>query len=332
MKKIINKPENVVADMLTGMSAAHPEYLKKLDNFNVVVRKDTEASQKVALVSGGGSGHEPAHGGFVGKGMLDAAVAGDVFTSPTPDQIYEAIKAVADEAGVLLVIKNYTGDVMNFEIAQEMAEAEDVKVDSVVVNDDVAVENSTYTTGRRGIAGTIFVHKIAGAKAEAKGSLSEVKAVAEKVIANTSSMGIALSPCIVPAAGKANFTLGEDEMEVGMGIHGEPGTHRTKIKSADEIAEQLLSKILGDKPLQSHDEVAVMINGLGATPLMELYVVNKKVNATLKEKGVKVYKTFIGNYMTSLEMAGCSVSILKLDEELKSLLDAKADTPAFKVL
>ncbi len=332
MKKIINKPENVVTDMLAGMVTAHPEQLKKLENFNVVVRKDAPVSGKVALVSGGGSGHEPSHGGFVGKGMLDAAVAGDVFTSPTPDQVYEAIKAVASDAGILLVIKNYTGDIMNFEMAQELAHGEGIKVDSVVVNDDVAVENSTYTTGRRGIAGTVFVHKIAGAKAEAKGSLSEVKAVAEKVIANTASMGIALTPCIVPAAGKANFTLGEDEMEVGMGIHGEPGTHRTKIKSADEITEQLLAKILGDKPLQPHDEIAVMINGLGATPLMELYVVNKKANEILQEKGVKVHKTFVGNYMTSLEMAGCSVSILKLDEELKSLLDATADTPAFKVL
>ncbi|MEW6623767.1 MAG: dihydroxyacetone kinase subunit DhaK [Bacillota bacterium] len=332
MKKVINKPESVVSEMLAGMVAAHPEYFKKLENFNVIVRKDAPVLGKVALVSGGGSGHEPSHGGFVGKGMLDAAVAGEVFTSPTPDQVFEAIKAVASDAGVLLIIKNYTGDVMNFEMAQELAQADGIKVDSIVVNDDVAVENSTYTVGRRGIAGTVFVHKIAGAKAEAKGSLSEIKAVAEKVIANTASMGIALTPCIVPAAGKANFTLGEDEMEIGMGIHGEPGTHRDKIKSADEITEHLLTKILGDKPLQPNEEVAVMINGLGATPLMELYVVNSKVNEILQEKGIKVYKTFVGNYMTSLEMAGCSVSILKLDEELKSLLIATADTPAFKAL
>ncbi|NFG27107.1 dihydroxyacetone kinase subunit DhaK [Clostridium botulinum] len=331
MKKLINNPDNVLSDMLEGIVAAHPEYLKKLDNANVLVRSE-KTENKVAIVSGGGSGHEPAHGGYVGFGMLDGAVCGEVFTSPTPDQVYEAIKATDNGSGVLLVIKNYTGDVMNFEMAKEMAEMEGIKVEQVVVNDDVAVENSLYTAGRRGIAGTVFVHKIAGAKAENGGTLEEVKDVAEKVIENVRSMGMSLSSCIVPAAGKANFTLGEDEVEIGMGIHGEPGTHREKISTADEVAEHLLSKILDDIEIVNGDEVAVMINGLGSTPYMELYIVNKKINQLLKDKGISIHKTFVGEFMTSLEMAGCSVSVLKLDSELKELLDAKANTPGFKVI
>ena len=331
MKKLINDPSNVLEDMLQGIVYAHEDYLEKLDGFDVLVRKNSKDEGKVALVSGGGSGHEPAHGGYVGYGMLDAAVCGAVFTSPTPDQVYEAIKAVDNGSGTLLIIKNYTGDVMNFDMAKEMAEMEGINVDYVVVNDDVAVEDSLYTAGRRGIAGTIFVHKIAGAKAEKGASLKEVKNVAEKVIKNVRSMGMALTSCIVPAAGKANFTLGEDEIEIGMGIHGEPGTHREKISSADNIAEQLVNKILSDMPIEKNSEVAVMVNGLSGTPLMELYIINKKVREMLNEKGIKVYKTLVGEYMTSLEMAGCSVSILKLDEELKELLDSKADTPAFKV-
>ncbi|NFI93259.1 dihydroxyacetone kinase subunit DhaK [Clostridium botulinum] len=331
MKKLINNPDNVLSDMLEGIVTAHPEYLKKLDNTNVLVRSE-KAENKVAIVSGGGSGHEPAHGGYVGFGMLDGAVCGEVFTSPTPDQVYEAIKATDNGKGVLLVIKNYTGDVMNFEMAKEMAEMEGIKVEQVVVNDDVAVENSLYTAGRRGIAGTVFVHKLSGAKAEAGGNLEEVKGVAEKVIENVRSMGMSLSSCIVPAAGKANFTLGEDEIEIGMGIHGEPGTHREKISTADQVAEHLLSKILDDIEISSGDEVAVMINGLGSTPYMELYIVNKKINQLLKDKGISIHKTFVGEFMTSLEMAGCSVSVLKLDSELKELLDAKANTPGFKVV
>lgn len=328
MKKIINSPENVVDEMLKGVVAAHPKYVRRLEGTNVLVRAGAP-NPKVALVSGGGSGHEPTHGGYVGIGMLDGAVAGAVFTSPTPDQVYEAIKAVDGGKGVLLVIKNYTGDIMNFEMAAEMAEAEGIKVDQVVVNDDVAVENSTWTSGRRGIAGTIFIHKIAGAKAEAGAGLEEVKQTAEKVIANVRSMGMALSPCIVPAAGKASFTLEENEVEIGMGIHGEPGTHREEIRTADEIADHLLGKILEDMPLDEGAEVAVMINGLGGTPLMELYVVNRRVAEVLDTKGIKVVNTYVGNYMTSLEMAGFSITVLKLDEELKLLLDAPADTPAF---
>lgn len=329
MKKVINDPEQVVEEMLQGMIAAHPQYVRRVQGFNVLVRANAPVAGKVALVSGGGSGHEPSHGGFVGRGMLDGAVAGAVFTSPTPDQVYEAVKAVDGGKGVLLVIKNYTGDVMNFEMAAELAAADGVQVDKVIVNDDVAVENSTWTVGRRGIAGTVFVHKIAGAKAETGAELAEVKRVAEKVIANVRSMGMALAPCTVPAAGKPSFTLAENEIEIGMGIHGEPGTHRETIRSADEIATHLAEKIFADNPLQAGDAVALMINGLGATPLMELYIVAHKVTALLAAKQVKLVKTFVGNYMTSLEMAGFSISVLKLDEELQKLLLAPADTPAF---
>jgi len=328
MKKFINGVEQVEDQMIRGMVKAYPQYLRKLDCGNIVVRSRKKEG-KVALISGGGSGHEPAHGGYVGEGMLDAAVAGAVFTSPTPDQVLEGIKAIDAGAGVLMVIKNYTGDVMNFEIAAEMAEAEDIKVKQVVVNDDVAVKDSLYTVGRRGVAGTVFVHKIAGAMAETGADLDAVQAVAQKVVDNVRTMGAAIRPCTVPAAGKPGFELGEDEMEVGIGIHGEPGTHREPIKPASEIVDLLLAQILGDLDYTG-SEVAVMINGSGATPLMELFILNDRVSDVLAEKGVKVYKTFVGEYMTSIEMAGFSISLLKLDDQLKDLLDAKADTPAFK--
>ena len=328
MKKMINNPENIVDEMLNGMVAAHPQYVKRVDGCEVLVRANGSQG-KVVLISGGGSGHEPAHGGYVGKGMLDGAVAGAMFTSPTPDQVYEAIKAADAGKGVLLIIKNYTGDVMNFEMAAEMAADEGITVESVIVNDDVAVENSTYTTGRRGIAGTVFVHKCAGACAEAGKSLEEVKAVAEKVIANVRSMGMALAPCTVPAVGKPSFELAEDEVEIGMGIHGEPGTHREKIRTVEETTEHLLEKILAEGIYNAGDEVAVMINGLGGTPLQELYLANLKVAEILSDKNIKVAKTMVGNYMTSIDMAGYSVSLLKLDEELKNYLNAPADTPAF---
>ncbi|MCI5951829.1 MAG: dihydroxyacetone kinase subunit DhaK [Anaerostipes sp.] len=328
MKKIINAVDQVENQMIEGMVKAYPQYLKKLDCGNVVVRSSRKEG-KVALISGGGSGHEPAHGGYVGEGMLDAAVAGAVFTSPTPDQIYEGIKAIATDAGVLMVIKNYTGDVMNFEMAREMAEMEGIKIEQVITNDDVAVDGSLYTVGRRGVAGTVFVHKIAGALAETGASLEEVKAVAEKVIDNVRTMGMAIRPCTVPAAGVPGFELSDDEMEVGIGIHGEPGTHREPLKSADEITDMLLDKILADIDYAG-SEVAVMINGSGATPLMELFIINNRVADVLAEKGIQVYKTMVGEYMTSLEMEGFSISLLKLDDQLKELLDAKADTPALK--
>lgn len=328
MKKIINKSEDVVNEMLEGLVKSGKEYIKRLEGYNVIVR--AEKDDKVALVSGGGSGHEPSHAGYVGYGMLDAAVAGEVFTSPTPDQILEAIKAVDSKKGVLLIIKNYSGDIMNFDMAAEMAEMEGIEVQKVVVNDDVAVENSTYTTGRRGVAGTVFVHKIAGAAAESGMEISKVKEIANRVIANVRTMGMSLGPCTVPALGKPSFSLEENEIEMGLGIHGEPGTHKEELRSADELSEYMVGKILEDIQISKDEEVAVMINGLGATPLMELYIVNRKVNELLASKGIIIDKTYVGNYMTSIEMPGFSITILKLDNELKSLLKSKANTLAFK--
>lgn len=331
MKKIINEPDQVLQEMVKGIVGTRPNHLKQLPNTTVIIRKDAPVMKKVGLVSGGGSGHEPAHAGYIGEGMLDAAVVGEVFTSPTPDQILEAIKAVDGGAGVFLIIKNYTGDVLNFEMAAEFAEAEGIVVEKVIVNDDVAVEDSSFTTGRRGIAGTIFVHKITGAKAEQGGTLDEVKAVAEKVVKSVRSMGMATSPCSLPATGEPSFTLEEDEMEVGIGIHGEPGIERKRISSADEIASELTQNILEDIELKENDEVAVMINGLGSTPEMELYILSNKVQEVLLNKGIRIHRVFVGEYMTALEMGGFSVTVLKLDEELKSLLDYQSEAPNFKV-
>ena len=328
MKKLINSVETVEDAMIQGLVKAYPQYLKKIDGHNVVVRAKKKEG-KVALISGGGSGHEPAHAGYVGEGMLDAAVAGAVYTSPASDAILEGIKAIATDAGVLMVIKNYTGDVMNFEMAAEMAEMEGINVKQVVVNDDVAVKDSLYTVGRRGVAGTVLVHKIAGALAETGASLDEVQAVAQKVIDNVRTMGAATLPSTIPASGKPGFELAEDEMEVGIGIHGEPGTHREKMMTANDITDHLLEKILADIDY-SGSEVAVMINGSGSTPLMELYIINNRVADVLAEKGIKVVQTFVGEYMTSIDMAGFSISVLKLDDQLKGLLAAKADTPAMK--
>ncbi|MDR2023455.1 MAG: dihydroxyacetone kinase subunit DhaK [Hungatella sp.] len=327
MKKIINKPMDVVAEALRGMELAHPE-LRYTPGYEVVSRR--KKADKVAVISGGGAGHEPAHAGYVGKGMLDAAVSGNVFSSPSPDRIGEAINQMDSGKGVLLIIKNYSGDIMNFGLASDLAEAEDIEVESVVVKDDVAVPDSTYSTGRRGIAGTVFVHKIAGARAELGGSLQEVKAAAEKAISNIRSMGMAMSPCTLPAVGKPGFILKEDEIEIGMGIHGEPGVERTRIKTAKETAEILLEKILEDYDYTGR-EVAVLVNGLGGTPLMELYILNMEIQKLLEEKKISAYKTFVGNYMTALDMTGCSLTLMKLDDELKELLDAPCDTPALKI-
>ncbi len=327
MKKIINAVDQVENQMIEGMVKAFPQYVTKLDCGNVVVRSDKKAD-KVALISGGGSGHEPAHGGFVGKGMLDGAVAGAVFTSPTPDQIYEAIKATDAGKGVLMVVKNYQGDVLNFEMAAEMASDMDgIEVKEVVVNDDVALAE---VSERRGVAGTVFVHKIAGALAEKGASLDEVQAVAQKVIDNVRTMGMATEPCTVPAAGEPGFELKDDEMEIGIGIHGEAGVERKPLETADKIVDTLLDHILADIDY-SGSEVAVMINGCGATPLMELFIVNNHVADVLAEKGIKVYKTMVGEYMTSIEMAGFSISLLRLDDQMKELLDEEADTPALTV-
>ncbi len=325
VKKFINAVEHVEQQMVDGFVKAYPNLIKSTGN-GIVVRAEKKSRAAVALVSGGGSGHEPAHIGYVGEGMLDAAVGGPVFTSPAADVVHEAIMEVATDAGVLLITKNYTGDVMNFEMAADMARDEGVEVEQVVVNDDVAVDGSTFTVGRRGVAGTVFVHKIAGALAERGASLAEVKAIAEKVISRTGTMGAAIEPCCVPAAGKPGFELAEDEMEIGIGIHGEPGVRRETMKSADEIVDELLDNILLDlhqkELFASAAEVAVMVNGAGGTPPMELAIVNNHVADVLADRGISVYRTYLGNYMTSLEMHGFSITVLVLDDELKALLDA----------
>ena len=327
MKKIINNPEKVVSEMLFGMEIAEPS-LRYLTGSEVIARRNVDKN-KVAVISGGGSGHEPAMAGYVGTGMLDAAVSGNVFASPSPDRIIWAIHEVGGDKGVLMVIMNYSGDIMNFGMAAELAEMEGYKVLSVVTKDDVAVPDSTYSTGRRGIAGTVFVHKIAGGAAEAGKSLEEVRDIAQKVIDNTRSMGMAMTPCVLPGVGKAGFVLADDEIEIGMGIHGEPGVERTNVKSAKELAEILCKRILDDMDY-SGSEAAVIVNGLGGTPLMELYILTAEIDAYLKANGVAPYKYIVGNMMTSLEMAGCSVSLLKLDDELKMYLNAEADAPAWK--
>ncbi|HBL40435.1 MAG TPA: dihydroxyacetone kinase subunit DhaK [Ruminococcaceae bacterium] len=330
MKKIINDVSVVEEEMISGLVKANPDVLSKIEDELIVIRKNPK-KDKVAIVTGGGSGHEPAHAGYVGYGMLDAAVAGAVYTSPSVDAIATGIRAVDSGKGTLLIIKNYTGDIINFEMAAEEVEEDDnIMTRKVIVTDDVAVENSTWTAGRRGVAGTVFVHKIAGAKAESGADLDEVAATAQRVVDNVRTMGMAINPSTIPAAGIPGFTLGEDEMEVGIGIHGEPGVRKQKLTSANEIADILLEKILADLDY-NHSEVAVMVNGCGGTPLMELYIVYNHLADVLKEKGIRIYKSFVGNYMTSLEMEGFSISLLKLDDEMKQLLDEKAETPAFKM-
>jgi phosphoenolpyruvate---glycerone phosphotransferase subunit DhaK len=332
MNKFINKPEDVVNEMLLGITAAHPKIVRLIPGTGCLIRPESPVKGKVGLVTGGGSGHEPAHAGYVGKGMLDAAVAGNVFSSPPADQMYEAIKAVDGGAGVLCIIKNYTGDIVNFGVARELAEMDEIQTDQVIVNDDVAVQDSLYTTGRRGVAGTVFVHKIAGAKADSGATLAEVKAAAEKAIKNTRTMGAALTPCIIPSVGKPNFTLEEDEMEVGIGIHGEPGVERKPIMTADQTTNVLLQKILDDLPFQNGDRVAVMINSMGATPSMELYIVYQCVHQMLEQNNISPHAVFVGEFMTSLEMTGLSITLMRLDDELKELLDAPAQTFAWKTI
>lgn len=326
MKKIINSPEQVVPDFLRGFAAAHPE-LSYDPESQIIARKMRR--EKVALISGGGSGHEPAHAGYVGSGMLDAAVAGNVFASPSADQILRAITAANTGQGVLLIVKNYSGDVMNFEMAGELAALDGVAVERIVVADDVSVQETARGTGRRGIAGTVFVHKIAGAAAEAGGTLAEVKRAAEKAASNVRSMGMAMSACTIPAVGKPGFALGENEIELGMGIHGEPGILRTDVMRADQLAQELCGRIIADLGGEC-EEAAVLVNGLGATPLMELYILYGAVEQALTARGVRIYRAYVGNYMTALEMAGASVSILRLDAELRALLDAPANTPALR--
>lgn len=329
MKKIINKPEDVVMEMCNGIALAHPE-LEFVRKYKIIKKKDIDKN-KVSLISGGGSGHEPAHAGFIGKGMLDAAICGDVFASPSQIQVYQGIKATASEKGTLLIIKNYSGDMMNFKNAAHLASEDGIKVDYVKVEDDIAVEDSLYTVGRRGVAGTVFVHKIAGAAAQQGMSLEEVKQLAQKAADNVRSLGFGFTSCTVPAKGTPTFDIAEDEMEFGVGIHGEPGIKREKIATADELASRIVEAISNDMKLKENDEIALLINGFGATPLQELYLFNNSVTGQLANKNIKINRTFVGNYMTSIDMAGASVSILKLDEELKSLLSQESDTPAFRV-
>ncbi|CAN5912368.1 dihydroxyacetone kinase subunit DhaK [soil metagenome] len=331
MKKLINAPEKVVEEMLKGMELAHGSLLRVIPEVSVVVRADAPVQDKVALVSGGGSGHEPTHGGYVGPGMLDAACAGSVFTSPTPDQMLEATKAVDGGAGVFYVVKNYTGDVLNFEMAGELAEAEGIQTDYVVINDDVSVEDSEHTSGRRGVAGTVFVHKICGAAADDGKDLAGIKDLAERVNGNMRSMGMALTSCIPPESGEPIFDIGDGEMELGIGIHGERGSERKEIEPANQIVGDMLERILGDAVDYSGSEVAVMVNGMGGTPLMELYVAYASVRDVLENEGIGVYRTpYVGDYMTSLEMAGFSITLLKLDDEMKACLEAPCNVVAGK--
>jgi len=329
MKKLINTPDAVVDEALAGMVAAHGDLLRVIEP-NVVVRVDAPRKGKVGIISGGGSGHEPMHGGFVGLGMLDAACPGAVFTSPVPDQMLAATKAVDGGAGVLHIVKNYTGDVMNFELAAELAQADGIEVSAVVIADDVAVKDSLYTAGRRGVGGTVLAEKIVGAAAEAGQDLAAVTALCQRVQDNVRSMGMALTSCTVPAAGKPTFDIGDDEMEIGVGIHGEPGRERRPIASADEITEALTTPILDDLPFSSGDHVLAFVNGMGGTPLIELYIVYNKVAAMCRDRGLTIDRNLVGSYITSLEMAGCSITLLKLDDEMTRLWDAPVHTPALR--
>lgn len=324
MKKIINDKDKIISQMLNGLQKANEDKVKINEELKIVYRKDLPIKGKVGLISGGGSGHEPAHAGYVGDGMLDCAICGEIFTSPTPDQVLEAIKLADSGQGVFMVIKNYTGDVMNFEMAKDMAEMEGINVDYIIVNDDVAVEDSTYTTGRRGIAGTIFVHKVLGAMARSGKSLEEMKAMAEKIVKNIKSMGMATKACINPISGKESFDLSEEDMEIGVGIHGEPGVKQEKIKTADEISKELLDHILDDFENLDGDFV-LMVNGMGQTTEMELFIVNNFASDYLKERNINIKKTFLGNYMTSMDMAGFSLTLFKVDDEILKLLEEDVD-------
>ena len=324
MKKFVNDPKQFVPEMLKGIALANPETIKYVPEYNLIMRADAPSNDKVSIVQGSGSGHEPAHVMVVGPGMLDAACPGDVFAAPPSDYVYQTAKLVASDKGVLLLVNNYTGDRMAFEMAQELADADGIKVDTLFINDDVAVQDSTWTVGRRGVAGNFFVIKAVGAKSEQGASLEEVKAVGEKVNSVTRTMGIALTACTPPAKGSPLFELGEDEIEVGVGIHGEPGRRRAKMVSANEIVDELLGAVVPDLPYASGDRVALMINGLGGTPISELYLLYGIAAEKLAAKGITVAKSYVGEYCTSLEMAGASLTLVKLDDEIEALLEAPA--------
>jgi dihydroxyacetone kinase-like protein len=330
MKKLINDPEGAVSDALHGMLAAHGDRLRVTFSPYTIVRADAPVSGKVGLLSGGGSGHEPMHGGFVGPGMLDAACPGVVFTSPTPDQMYEATKAIDGGAGVVHIVKNYTGDVLNFEMAADLAKGDGIEVETVLTNDDVAVEDSLYTAGRRGVGVTVLVEKIAGAAAQDGRDLQAVAEIGRRVNANGRSMGLALAPCTTPASGEPSFELGDDEVEIGIGIHGEPGRFREKLGPVSQLAGRLLTPIIDDLPFESGDHVLAFVNGMGGTPLLELYILYNEVAKIAGERGLRIDRNLIGNYITSLEMQGASITLLKLDEELLRYWDAPVNTPGLR--
>ncbi|MFB2968184.1 dihydroxyacetone kinase subunit DhaK [Aerosakkonema sp. BLCC-F183] len=354
MKKLINNPNDVVRESLEGMALAHPDLIKVHFDPHFIYRADAPIHNKVAIISGGGSGHEPMHGGFVGFGMLDAACPGEVFTSPTPDQMLEAAKMINGGAGVLNIVKNYSGDIMNFEMAAELAHSENIQVANILIDDDVAVKDSLYTQGRRGVGTTVLAEKICGAAAQAGYNLKQLANLCRQVNINGRSMGMALTSCTVPAKGSPTFELGDDEMEVGIGIHGEPGRQRMSLKSADEITEMLAISIiedaaytrtvrewdadtgewveveLTDPPFQSGDSVLAFVNGMGGTPLSELYIVYRKLAQICEKKGLKIVRNSINSYITSLEMQGCSITLLKMDDEIIKLWDAPVKTPAFR--
>ena len=330
MKKLINSPENVVREELEGMELAHGDRLKVSYEPFFIARKDAPVKSKVAVISGGGSGHEPMHGGYVGEGMLDAACPGHIFTSPTPDQMFEAGKAVNGGLGVLQIVKNYTGDVMNFDLAAELLREEKIKVESVLTDDDVAVENSLYTAGRRGVGLTVLMEKLLGAAAEEGLGLAALKELGDEIRASGRSMGMALTPCTVPHAGKPSFELGKNEMELGIGIHGEPGRRRVPLAPADQVTTMLLEPVLKDLPFKSGDSVILFVNGMGGTPLIELYIIYRKAAQIATQHGLKIVRNLVGNYITSLEMAGCSVTLLKANDKLVQLWDAPVNTPALR--
>jgi phosphoenolpyruvate---glycerone phosphotransferase subunit DhaK len=330
MKKLINATDDVVREALEGVEAAHGDRLRVSYDPAYVVRADAPVQGKVGVISGGGSGHEPMHGGFVGPGMLDAACPGEVFTSPTPDQMLEATKAVDGGAGVLHIVKNYTGDILNFEMAADLAKGEGIEVTSVVTNDDVAVQDSLYTAGRRGVGVTVLLEKIVGAAAAEGKSLAEVTELANRVNSEGRSMGMALTSCVVPAAGEPTFQLGDDEMEIGIGIHGEPGRERMPIESADQITERLATAVVDDLPYREGDQVLAFVNGMGGTPLLELYIVYRALKKFLDGRGITIARNLVGPFITSLEMAGTSITLLRLDDELTRLWDAPVDTPGLR--
>lgn len=329
MKKIMNRSETMVPEMCAGIALAYPE-LEFVKRYKIIKKREQNAD-KVSLISGGGSGHEPAHAGFVGKGMLDAAVCGDIFASPSQIQIYQAIKETAGNAGTLMIIKNYSGDMMNFKNAARLAEEDGISVEYVKVDDDIAVQDSLYTVGRRGVAGTVLVHKIAGAAAEQGYSLKQVKAYAENAVLNTRSIGFAFTSCTVPAKGTPTFSIAENEIEYGVGIHGEPGVSWETMMTADELSKRMTDSLVKELGLAENDEVTVLVNGFGGTPLQELYLFLNSTAKILDEYKIKIYRSFAGNYMTSVDMSGASLTFMKMNSELKSLLDAESDSPAFKV-